>query len=60
MGVSHVLVCLDARLSVVTHVFRCFVGPISDPLTSAEKHFTSRQESRRKDVERAFLAIQCK
>jgi hypothetical protein len=38
----------------------CFIGPTSHPSTSAAKHFTNRQESQRKDVERAFNCLQQK
>ena len=32
----------------------CFLKPLSNPLTEADKNYTKRQEARRKDVERAF------
>ncbi len=32
----------------------CFVKPLSNPITEAQKNYTKRQEARRKDVERAF------
>ena len=35
----------------------CFLGPISHPKTASEKHYTTIQESRRKDIERAFGAL---
>lgn len=38
----------------------CFLGPISHPKTASEKHYTTIQESRRKDIERAFGALQNK
>jgi hypothetical protein len=40
--------------------FTCFVGPCSDPLNATEKNFTRLQESQRKDIERAFGALQIK
>lgn len=38
----------------------CFLGPISRPKTTSEKHYTNMQASRRKDIERAFGALQIK
>jgi hypothetical protein len=32
----------------------CFLKPLSNPFTEADKNYTKRQEARRKDVERAF------
>lgn len=40
--------------------YTCFVGPCSDPVNVAEKNFSRRQESQRKDIERAFGALQIK
>jgi hypothetical protein len=40
--------------------FTCFVGPCSNPVTVAESNFARRQESQRKDIERAFGALQIK
>jgi hypothetical protein len=40
--------------------FTCFVGPCSNPVTVAESNFSRRQESQRKDIERAFGALQIK
>jgi hypothetical protein len=40
--------------------YTCFVGPSSHPDTLAEKNFSKCQESRRKDIERAFGALQIK
>lgn len=37
-----------------------FVKTYTDPLTAQEKHFTKRQESVRKDVERAFGILQAR
>jgi hypothetical protein len=38
----------------------CFLGPISQPKTASERHYTNMQASRRKDIERAFGALQLK
>ncbi len=38
----------------------CFLGPISNPKTASEKHYTAVQASRRKDIERAFGALKYK
>jgi hypothetical protein len=40
--------------------YTCFVGSYSHPATASEKNFSKCQESRRKDIERAFGALQIK
>ena len=38
----------------------CFVKPLGNPLTEADRNYTKRQEARRKDIERAFGCLQIK